>query len=206
MKKRILIALFVLPLVVLVADKALGLNTPTNQTNSHALQSEGGSEAETAGLEAPAIVRLDKMGTKVQASFVKEFKIWESDEFVGAMQDTFYAMDKIYRYDSEVPEQLEAFLQEEVLRPMEELDIFKIDLEEQFSRCGSQYTFVVQKTTNLGKHGRGVMVKDVGCWERPLAPFEYNLESKQVWVHVNDSLGALTVHDFLLLYKKALNS
>lgn len=206
MNKKLLLTLFIVPIGFLAADKVLGLNTQGGEKekmrkiSSVATSQQG--EAPDFGYGQVAVKDLDRMPKEERAKYADLIGRLKSEEGIEAMESEYHQGNFVYDTDDAGDDALFALLDEGVEEVLEEMNVFDIDLQRQFSRCSSGYRYVVIESDAVVSRGEGYMVRDEGCWDRPIAKFQYDVAAKDVYVRFTDELGALSIRDFLKLYQE----
>lgn len=221
MNKKLLTLLLILPVALFAADKALDHNTAgggkeksrRKATEQTQIKAEPVAEAETATLQAEqtnatttqtrdARTTEDSADERRAALLNDISKLKESFDQEGQEYQRYNDGQHLWLGDERLSAETVAFLEEKVVEPFKAANLFGIDLEKSFSRCPSGYHIVIVQGEDAQVTDEGYMIRDQGCWDRPVARFRYNVAAEEVAVLLSPTTS-IGLDEFLKLYKKA---
>jgi hypothetical protein len=221
MNKKLLTLLLILPVALFAADKALGHDTPgggkektrRKATEQVQVKAEPVAEAETATLQAEqtnattishSVQTSESTTTDHGADLKREIADLKAsfDDQEGAEYQRYNDAAQIWLGDERLSADTREFLEKKALAPFKAANLFGINLEKSFSRCPSGYHITVVENEEGQVTDEGYLVRDQGCWDRPVARFRYNVAAEEVAVFVSPTVN-IGLDEFLKLYKKA---
>ncbi len=218
MNKKLLALLLIAPVALFAADKALGHDSPgggkeknrkktAQETPATQAEAEPATEMQTTqAYSAPVVTEASNAETSAaerRQSLLKEIATLKADfDREGAAAEQYNEINQIWLGDERLDADTREFLEEKVATPFEAANLFGINLEESFSRCPSGYHIVVVEGEDQQPTNEGYLVRDQGCWDRPVARFRYNVPAQAVAV-ILSAQTSIDLDEFLKLYKKA---
>jgi hypothetical protein len=222
MNKKIFALLLILPVGFFAADKVLGHSTPgggkeksgKKQSAKNEAQAKQVGEGETAlsyqsdvtqqtnatATELPIPTKTSADAQKALLGEIAALKTAFDQE--GEEYKRYNDADQVWLGDERISEEARALLEAKVMTPLEVANLFGISLKESFSRCPSGYHITVIADENNLLTNEGYMVRDQGCWDRPIARYRYDVATQEVAVLVSDKTS-IGLGEFFRLYKKA---
>lgn len=222
MNKKLLALLLIAPVALFAADKAIGHDSPGGGKEKNrkktaqetpaimpVAEAEPATEMQTTqtnALSTPVVADASKAeisAAERRQSLLKEISALKADfDREGAAAAQYNDINQIWLGDERLDADTRAFLEEKVATPFEAANLFGINLEESFSRCPSGYHIVVVEGEDEQPTHEGYLVRDQGCWDRPVARFRYNVPAQEVAVLLS-AKTSIGLDEFLKLYKKA---
>jgi hypothetical protein len=223
MNKKLLALLLILPVALFAADKVLGDNAPgggkektrkktdTQQTQVTAAPVAEAEPATTYATEQTnATTTVAPVDPETSAAERRTLLIAEISKLKAAFDqegkeyERYNEARQTWLGDENISAETTDFLKKRVEAPFEAANLYGLDLEKSFSRCPSGYHITVmyanEEETEIGNEG--YMVRDQGCWDRPVARFRFNVAKDEVAVILSENT-TIDLNEFLKLYKKA---